>query len=336
MMAAESTRTERTRTEALPYVYARAGLDSVATGYTVDNGDIGTIDDESDRQLSLVNLPGWDTVTVQGKIDVFDDVIERVFPEPERDDPPGKLIVTADCMNTHNRFGYEVVDAPIEAKEYEWEIDINREDVRERVVLNAYLVRTAEGSHSSSRYASYRGQRLADGVPWRVQIDEPDDWLGEHMVVRFKSFKDSATPAPEDNLYYLDRTDPEKPRVWVNSEHDPIESALSSGGYTGFRPRMREVISDTIAHQVWVELLMWTASDATEDGDVEYDWQEAVLAEVGTQIYDKDDPGVIAQKLHEAVSDPENVPQLMDDMNEALQQYIDPQNSLNDIVRRQG
>lgn len=336
MMAAESTKTERTRTEALPYVYAQAGLDFTATGYTVDGGDIGTIDDEDDRKLSLVNLPGWENATIQGTIDVPEDTIERVFPEPEHDEPPGKLIVTADCLNTHNRLGYEVVDAPLETGEYEWEIDIQRDDVRERVVLNAYLVRTTDGSHGSSRYASYRGQRLADGMPWRVQIDEPDDWLGEHMVVRFKSFSDNATPAPEDNVYYLDRTNPEKPRVWVNSDHDPIESALSSGGYTGFRPRMREVISDTIAHQIWVELLMWTASDATEEGDVEYDWQEAALTEIGSQMYDEDDPVAIAQNLHEAIADPENVPQLMDDINETLQQYIDPQDSLNDIIRREG
>lgn len=335
-MAAGSTRTVRTRTEALPYVYARSGLAFAVTGYTVDDGDIGTIDDDSDRELSLENLPGWGTTTLQGTIEISESTIERVFPENERDEPPGKLIVAADCLNTHNRFGYQVVDAPVEADTYEWEIDINRDDVRERVDLNAYLVRTADGSHGSSRYASYHGQRLADGLPWRIRIDEPDDWLGGHMVVRFKSFSDSAASVRDDNLYYLDRTDPEQPRVWVNSDHRPIEGALSSGGYTGFRPRMREVISGQIAHQVWVELLMWTASDATEDGDLEYDWQEAVIAEVGSKMYDEDDPVAIAQELHEAVTEPENIPQLMDNINEALQEYIGPQDSLNEMIRREG
>ncbi|MFC7007772.1 hypothetical protein [Halalkalicoccus salilacus] len=336
MMAAENTKTERTRTEALPYVYARMGLDFDATGYAVDDGNIGTIEDDADRQLSLENLPGWETTTIQGTIEITEDLIKRVFPEDERDEPPGKLIVTTDCLNTHNRFGKEVVDAPVEADEYQWEIDINRDDVRERVVLNAYLVRTADGSHESSRYASYHGQRVADGMPWSIQIDEPDDWLGGHMVVRFKSFSDSVSSVPDDNLYYLDRTNPEQPRVWVNSDHKPIESALSSGGYTGFRPRMREVISSQIAHQIWVELLMWTASDATEDGDLEYDWQEAVLTEVGSKMYDEDAPIAIAQQLHEAVREPENIPQLMDDINEALQEYIDPQDSLNEMIRREG
>ena len=335
-MATENTKTERTRTEALPYVYARAGLNFDATGYTVDDGNIGTIDDDTDRQLSLENLPGWKTTTMQGTIEISEDLIERVFPEDERDEPPGKLIVTADCLNTHNRFGREVVDAPVEADTYEWRIDIDREDVRERVDINAYLVRTADSSHGSSRYGSYHGQRLADGVPWRVQIDEPDDWLGGHMVVQFKSFSDSVASVPDDNLYYLDRSTPEQPRVWVNSDHEPIESALSSGGYTGFRPRMREVISATVAHQVWVELLMWTASDATEDGELEYDWQEAVLTEVGGKIYDEDDPVAIAQELHAAVTEPENIPQLMDDINEALQGYIGSQDSLNEMIRREG
>ena len=335
-MAAGSTRTERTRTEALPYVYARSGLDFDVTGYTVDDGDIGTIDDDSDRELSLENLPGWGTTTIQGTIEISESTIERVFPEDERDEPPGKLIVTADCLNTHNRFGYQVVGAPVEADTYEWEIEIDRDDVRERVDLNAYLVRTGDGSHGSSRYASYHGQRLADALPWRVQIDEPDDWLGGHMVVRFKSFTDSAASVSDDNLYYLDRTDPEQPRVWVNSDHRPIESALSSGGYTGFRPRMREVISGQIAHQIWVELLMWTASDASEDGDLEYGWQEAVVAEVGSKVYDEDDPVTIAQELHEAVTEPENIPQLMDNINEALQEYIGPQDSLNEMIRREG
>jgi hypothetical protein len=53
-------------------------------------------------------------------------------------------------------------------------------------------------------------------------------------------------------------------------------------------------------------------------------------------MYDEDDPVAIAQNLHEAIADPENVPQLMDDINETLQQYIDPQDSLNDIIRREG
>ena len=334
-MAAGSTRTERNRTEALPYVYARSGLDFDVTGYTVDEGEIDTIDDDSDRELSLENLPGWGTTTIQGKIELSESTIERVFPEDERDEPPGELIVAADCLNTHNRFGYQIIDAPVEADTYEWEIDIDRDDVRERVDLNAYLVRTADGSHGSSRYASYHGQRLADGLPWRVQIDEPDDWLGGHMVVRFKSFSNSAASIPDDNMYYLDRTDSDQPRVWVNSDHNPIEGALSSGGYTGFRPRMREVISSQIAHQVWVELLMWTASDATEDGDIEYDWQEAVIAEVGSKMYNEGDPVAIAQELHEAVTEPENIPQLMDNINEALQEYIDPQDSLNEMIRRE-
>lgn len=335
-MATESTRTDRTRTEALPYVYAWAGLDFAVTAYSVDDGDFGIIDDDSDRELSLENLPGWGTATLQGTINVPENVIERVFPEEERDEPPGKLIVTVDCLNTHNRFGHEVVDAPVEPGEYEWEIDIEREKMRERVVLDTYLVRTIEGDHGSSRYASYRGQRLADALPWRVQIDEPDDWLGGHMVVRFKSFSDSAAPVPDDNLYYLDRSNPEQPRVWVNSDHRPIESALSSGGYTGFRPRMRDVISSTIAHQIWVELLMWTASDATEEGDIEYEWQEAVLAEIGPKMYDEDDPVAVAQRFHENITEPENIPQMMDDINEALQQYIDPQDSLNEMIRREG
>lgn len=335
-MPSQSTKTERTRTEALPYFYARSGLEFEATRYTVDEGNMGSIDDDADRQLSLENLPGWDTTTIQGAIEVSEDLLERVFPENEREEPPGKLIVTADCLNTHNRFGEQVVDAPLEPEEYEWEIDIDRDDVRERVVLNAYLVRTEESSHESSRFASYSGQRLADGTPWSIQIDEPDDWLGGHMVVRFKNFSESAASVPDDNLYYLDRTNPEQPRVWVNSDHKPIESALSSGGYTGFRPRMRDVISGEIAHQIWVELIMWTASDATEDGNLEYDWQEAVLTEVGSKIYDEDDPVTIAQKLHEAVREPENIPQLMNNINEALQEYIEPQNSLNEMIRREG
>jgi hypothetical protein len=99
---------------------------------------------------------------------------------------------------------------------------------------------------------------------------------------------------------------------------------------------MREVISGQIAHQVWVELLMWTASDATEDGDLEYDWQEAVIAEVGSKMYDEDDPVAIAQERHEAVTEPENIPQLMDNINEALQEYIGPQDSLNEMIRREG
>lgn len=335
-MAAENTKRERTRTESLPYVYARGGLDFVVTSYTVDDGGTGTIDEDNDRKLSLENLPGWETTTIRGTIEVSDSLIEQVFPEDERDEPPGKLIVTADCLNTHNRFGYEVVDAPIESEEYEWEIDIGRDEVRERVVLDTYLVRTEEGSHESNRHASYRGQRLAEGIPWRVQIDEPDDWLGGHMVVRFKSFSESATSVPEDNLYYLDRTDPEQPRVWVNSDHEPIKSALSSGGYNGFRPRMRDVISGTIAHQIWMELVMWTASDTTEEGEVEYDWQETVLAEIGGRMYDEENPIVIGQMLHEAVTEPENIPQLMEDINEAMQDYIGPQESLNKMIRREG
>lgn len=335
-MAAGGTRTERTRTEALPYVYAPSGLEFAVTGYTVDDGDIGTVDEDNDRELSLENLPGWETTTIQGMIEISESTIGRVFPEDELDEAPGKLILTADCLNTHNRLGYQVVDAPIEPNEYEWEIDIDRDDVRKRVDLNAYLVRTDDGSHGSNRYASYHGQRLADGLPWRLRIDEPDDWLGGHMVVRFKGFADSATPVPDDNLYYLDRTNPEQPRVWVNSDHKPIESTLASGGYTGFRPRMREVISSQIAHQVWVELLMWTASDASEDGDLEYDWQEAVLSEVGSKMYDEDDPVTIAQELHQAVREPENIPQLMDNINEALQDYINPHDSLNEMIRREG
>jgi len=340
-MASRTRRTDRTRTESLPYVYARSALEFEVTTYSVDDSRPGKIEGDHDRELSLETWSDWETTTIKGTITIPEDVIDRVFPEPERDDPPGKLIITADCLNTHNRFGTIVTDGSdpettIEAAEYDWEVNIEREEVMERVVLNAFLVRTEDGDHGT-RYASYKGQRLADGWPWRVKIDELEDWLGGHMVVRFKSFSDSPATVPDDNIYYLDKSDSEQPKVWVNSDHAPIKNTLSSGGYTGFRPRMRDVISDSIAHQIWVELLLWTASDVTEDGDWNHTWQQSIIEEIGTEIYDDlDDPVEIAKQLHTDINETENIPRLMSDIDEALQQYINPDESLNDMIRREG
>lgn len=334
-MATTSTRTDRTRTDALPYVYESAGLEMELTEYAVDASEPGPVPSDGDRELSLENIPGWDTATVYGTITVPEHVVESVFPDEEQEEPPAKLLITVDCLNTHNRLGHVVASAPVAAGEYEWSFDIDRDTVRERVDLTPYLVRTADGSDHTTRYASYKGQRIADDLSWRVQIDEPDDWVGDHMDVRFKSFSDGASPHPDDNIYFLDRSEPEQPRVWVNRDHEPIRDVLSSGGYTGFRPRMRDVISDSIAHQVWTELVLWTASDTSEAGDVEYDWQEAVLTEVGSLMYDEEDPAAIGRLLYEAVNNPENMPQLMNDINEALQQYLGPHETLNDMIRRE-
>jgi polysaccharide pyruvyl transferase WcaK-like protein len=81
---------------------------------------------------------------------------------------------------------------------------------------------------------------------------------------------------------------------------------------------------------------MWAASDATEEGETEYDWQNAVLTEIGPLMYDEEDPVAVAQELHETVREPENIPKLMDDINEALQDYIRTHDSLNELIRREG
>lgn len=329
-MASSGPKT-RTRAEASPFRFDEGGLDFAVTEFRLDGKGSGT-PDNAEREVPLDQWSDWDVATLELAVGIDDRVVEYVFPDDDQSAPPGKLVVSMQCSATHWRDCATVAEGPITAGEYVETVGIDRENVRESLELRAWLVRT--DSRSPLRpYRTNEGLRLADDESWTVHIDERDGPADDSLPTTFESFGEEGI-RPEENLYELSFKKPDEPLVLVNKDHQPVVDVLKSGGYNGFRPRMREVVAGEIGVGVWTQLLHRTALTVHETGDCEYEWQEGVVHEFEDVLFDSTDPLESAAELGERLDDSETASEALIEVNSAAQRYVTQSQRLNKHIRK--
>jgi len=320
------TRTQRLRTTALPHPYRENGLEFTITDCTLDNDHKVDIRSSS-RLIQLTSLTEWDHATVKGIVDVSEDLVNYVFPDDEQDDPPGTLFVAIRCRQTILRDREIVKYDSIPAREYPFEFDLERAMIRGGVELQPYLVRGDDRSEVDGRYATDIGARLASSDEWLLEIDDTDlpDGLLRPLI---ENFSEKSELPSGDHLHYLDMSDADRPKLYLNGDHSAIINVMESRGSTGPGARMRDTIYDLVEASVWPQLIIRTATDINQDGETRYDWQDDVLDLYHDKLYDGADVEEAAMNLREDVSDEDQLVTLMQHIDEAVQQKTEPPEQL--------
>lgn len=321
-----------------PYRYHRNGLDVEIDTYSVGGTEEGS--PHSDRLVELTGWPQWSEVTVRGTVTIESGVFETVLPrEGRRGDPPVELVLARECKHTHDRRLVDDLgdDSPLaEGEAYEWELTMEREDVFGRVELTPYLVRKSPGGGPPGKYAWVADQEVATGSPAVLVTDEIETWLEGNMTVRLKPFSKSGLPG--ENLFSLDDTKSEEPILWINSELDLVSNLLTSRVPAGPKATLRDALATQLAHPVWAQLVLWTATELDEDGTWNHEWQEAVLEQVVAPMWDIDTPEDAAERLREYVSEEAGdgtLRELSGDLNDHLQRQLNSGPQLTDLVQMQ-
>ncbi|MFD1513463.1 hypothetical protein [Halomarina rubra] len=265
----------------------------------------------------------WERCRIVGTVELPSSVVDAVYPESERDSPPGSLYVTIRCRETIYRDRWMVQSETVEPKTYEVELELQRDGFRGEVELKPYLTRgAADQSTDDGSYASSTHARLASARPWTMLVDGEADADGETgLDVRVESFSTSPR-LPKDGLYYLDMGDPSDPLIVVNGEHNRVVGVLQSEGSVGAEARMRDVVFDQIQYGVWSQLILHAGVAVDSTGRPQYDWQSTVLRIFARDLYGIDDIHAASRRLKRDLKDPTTVPEVMQRIDRVLQRYL--------------
>lgn len=289
----------------------------------------------SARRLDLRTYSdsGWSNFTVTGTVTVPDD-IESVFPVDEWPAPDAKLVLAVDFPDTHHRYGKDLDDAPLDTGSFPFEVTFGRDVGYGTVTLTPYVMLADDLSVSTPLYATYAGQRVADGRSARILFDDLGQDRGGMMNVEFKPF--SETSVPDENLYHLDRTSGDLPEVWINEDHKLVADVLDSGGNSGFRPFLRKSLAPWIAMDIKVQLVEWAIIGA-RDGDFDEPWQERILDDFGEPLYDAtsaDNPADLNELYRGELGDDPHF--LLNEIEKTIQQDAEIAAPLTKFIEREG
>lgn len=332
---------QRHRRTDLPFAYSSDGLEFKLDTYTLDGRETGSLNLKPGQSRIDLTAEGpigssegnqpWDEATLSGRIVVSEDVVSTVFPERERADPPAKLYVAVRCHETIYRGRSMVSEAPTSAGTYDVNVDLEWSNLRGKVELRPYLVRTEWGDDDGD-YAKRPNVRLADGKIYTVLLDSSEREEQAFIDGEEVSFSQSAHLPDGEQLYYLDFRNEARPKLWVNSDNPRITDVLQSDGSVGAGPRMRDVILDQISYGVWTQLIVRAACAIDHEGEVDYEWQRTVVESFGRQLYEVNDVTEAALRLRNEIDDHEKLPHLVERIDNELQEFIDPRSQLINLM----
>jgi hypothetical protein len=327
-------RTHRHRTSSLPYAYSDEGIEFEIDQYSIDGEEPSELDLKA-GQTHISIPPGdrdeWKTVVLYATLRLPEKTVERVFPAEERSAPPAKIYVTVRCHQTIYRDRVLVSESPTRVGEKSVEIELPRRDFRDEVKLRPYLVRTEANEHDGS-FASAANVRIASGQIYTGVVDPSEEEGAAHIDGEVVSFSGVAHLPAGDKLYYLDFRNEARPKLWINADFPRVTDVVQTSGSVGAGPRMRDVILDQISYSVWTQLVVRAGAAVDDDGEVEHQWQRTVLESFAREMYDTDETAEAALALRRDITNTDNLPDVMNRIDEELQEYLSPRSQLINLM----
>jgi hypothetical protein len=306
-----------------PYRHAGEALGFAVETYDLDTGETGGPDGQ--QYVSLPEESDWETGELSVTVNVEDDILAKVFPPVESNE--GALVVVGYCPTNHHRFASVVAKPPLTAGSVTDTVELVHEDLRGRVTLTPYLVRT-EGRADGDDYAHRIGNKLASGPTWTVDVDEPSSGHSSDLDVRTKSFSDPDFPANEANTWYVDITDSSSPKLYINKDHAYVAPLIDEDTTQTFRGRVRSVVLDMVGIPMLVEFVVKAAELAVNRGEIRYEWQERMLTDVCGEVFGDDpDPEDIEEMLK-----PGSLSATLNDIENAVQRRRSPHENIKRLL----
>lgn len=306
-----------------PYRHAGEALGFAVETYDLDSGESG--DPDTQQHVSLPEESDWETGELSVTIHVDDETLETVF--PPADPNKGALVVVGYCPTNHHRFVSVIAKPPLTAGPVNGTVEMLRENLRGRVTLTPYLVRT-EGRSAGDDYAHRIGNKLASGPTWAIDVDEPSSGQSSDLDIRTKSFSDPEFPANEANTWYVDITDSAHPKLYVNKDHAYVPPLIDEDATQTFRGRVRSVVLDMVGIPMLVEFVVKAAELVANSGEIKYEWQERMLTDVCSEVFGDDpDPSDIEDMLK-----PGSLSATLNDIESAVQRRRSPHENIKRLL----
>jgi hypothetical protein len=270
----------------LPYRFAEHGISVQVSRCWFESGRATGVSADVERHLLDLSNQRFEQVTLELAATLTPQVLQSVFPPPEREQPPARLLALVHCDDTRLRTAVLLSTPPTQAATYRGEVTLRRCDLAGTVSVTVVLVRSAATTSASGEWATEDGMRLASSRGWEIRVDAEPSPNGAYLDTRQEDFRAAGIarfPAPEA-IYQLD-FDSQAPILWINSGHRRVASMLHSSANTGRAARIRDAIFDRIEAAVWLRLLLRAVHDTIRLEEPGFSWQTAVLRRWLPRLY---------------------------------------------------
>jgi hypothetical protein len=322
------------RAEFFPYPFAGEVLD---LAFEPEDSDLEV--GETGRILAEA-LPETAEVRLRLAVAVPDDVLDRVLPDAEREQPPVNVVVAA--RSIASRWRHAVPLSP-DGDRWHGTLQVPKRELFGEVHLEPALIRTAAGDNGD--YAGHLGALLATGREVVVEVDEPPVPAGGFLQIEWDNFRDSANHQRHthpQHLYMLD-TRGETPVLWLNEAIPDFKNVMHTRAPRGGNLRVRDAMFDTIVSQVWTSLAslafarlaieMARNEDSDEDPvGLLPEWNQRVINFWAPQLYDGTRDQAIEQVI-EAASEPGEFADLCDRLATAVQNQARTGHAFRGLIR---
>lgn len=287
--------------------------------------------DTSNKTIDITAFDDFSELVLEGRVQIDKKAVKDVLSVDEYKNPPLEIIVTVDCPKTLLRKSIAREKISDMGEKFLFDASLKRKEYRGKVKIGAYLARTADGEELPSRYADFKGARIADARPWTVYFEKGTP-PQEYMDVQLYDFGDPEFPPNENELFWLDLRNPETPKIWINSGRDRIAGVMKDDGKQ-LEEEFKHVISDMVTIPVSLQLLINALLGLDKDEGGTYEWQEDVLYWYESRLWPNKNFEAFKNEVVEKRENPEEFYNLISDIVSESQTKHEVQDNLVSLIK---
>lgn len=253
------------------------------------------VDDDGVRVLDLRGvgptgddaMAGWRELKFEVQVDVRPAELNKVLPPQSDYRESTALLLSVRCPSTRIRI--PVVLEPDKKVACRWtgEVHLRRHDVRSRVEVQGFLVRSTmipSTAPLGGNYARFKGATIGVGAPLVVQVDQSILRGKSPFKIRWVDFRveNEWLKANHSTLFFL-KIEGDYPELLLNSAHREFRAILEADPKQGINAALQKLLNLGIAEVAWGQVFYAAVASITVDettGEIEIPegWRGEVLS----------------------------------------------------------
>jgi hypothetical protein len=287
----------------LPYKTAPDSLAVNIVGVSIDgeSRDIGEIVDHSAYQIQLSGVDNWVRTNLEIEVSDPNAELPPVLSHEESVDDAIDVYVTLKGGKGRARSGLKLT--PSGKSAWSGNIQIVRDNELGSLDLEAVAVRRTRGEPEIG-LASWVGERVAWSKRWMTYIDDKPLMPGGAISGEWRDFENDDSEElrqRSDCAWYLNLSDPDKPKLYLNEGIDRLKGALEAPAVRGRPAAVRDVIAQSILQSALIALCVEAISGADEPQVEDLDgWRKSLLVAMGKLADASQSPELVVEGWLEA------------------------------------
>lgn len=311
---------ERTRNkEFSPFRFANNQIEVEIHGVKLDGKDLDDRFLRKDDRLTMLEDHEFEKAKFECRIKLDKSNLEDKLPNFEDLDSATEAVLLLRSSDSRKR--NLLFRGDLTKEEYEFEIELNRNDFRGKVELTPKVVRT-RACEVDGDYASKKGQVIADGNEHTVRFDKDEEVATDYLLSKWRDFEELNKDVHKHMMYFLDFSEPENPILYLNETSEMLKSVYNSKASNNLDARLRDVFIDAVYQPVWYNLIRFAMADydPKKEDFFPYDWEKNIMERMIPKIFTSDlDFETGLKRLNEQLNDEDSVKRTLHDINKSIQ-----------------